>query len=481
MKTKLCYAFASLLALSAFLFGQVCAAEPAQAKLPEDVELREVTIFSDGTRMTGDLYLPKNRKAEEKLPAIVICAGTGGAKRGTGGRLGVIFTRAGYVALAFDYRGWGGSDSKLITLEKQPSPDANGLVSVKARAVRWQMDFADQAQDIRAAISLIAGEPGVDKERIGIFGTSYGGGLVTWTAGNDPRVKCTVAQVPGMGAASTPQALARQFEYLSKQTRGEVEPVPFETGKMTGNMARYTQMRVNPTKRIGYSPVEAAEKITTPILFVVAEKEELSDNANVARVQQSIARRGVPTTYHVIKGITHYGVYREGFEEATRIELDWFNRHLKALQPAQSKDEPKKSALSKEPALIKGCEEPSRAAIKVLDEFMDGFNSKDIKKFEASYNFPHVRLAGGRVTTLEGPSNRQQIFEGLDKSIGWDYTRYDERQIIQCGPDKVHVAVRVTRYRKDQTPIHTFDSLYIVTNQNGKLGIQMRSGYAPER
>ena len=29
--------------------------------------------------------------------------------------------------------------------------------------------------------------------------------------------------------------------------------------------------------------------------------------------------RGVPSAYHVIKGITHYGVYREGFEEATRI------------------------------------------------------------------------------------------------------------------------------------------------------------------
>ena len=143
-----------------------------------------------------------------------------------------------------------------------------------------------------------------------------------------------------------------------------------------------------------------------------------------------------------------------------------------ASPPAQ-----RKSAVSKEPALIKGCEGPSRAAIKVLDDFMNGFNSKDIKKFEATYNFPHVRLAGGRVTVLEGPSNRQEIFEMLEKSIGWDYSRYDERRIIQCGADKVHVAVRVTRYRKDHTPIHTFDSLYVVTNQNGRWGIQMRSSY----
>jgi len=139
----------------------------------------------------------------------------------------------------------------------------------------------------------------------------------------------------------------------------------------------------------------------------------------------------------------------------------------------------RKPASSDKPTLMRGCEGPSRAAIKVLDEFMDGFNSKDIRRFEATYNFPHVRLASGRVTTLDGPSNQQQVFEGLEKNISWDYSRYDERRIIHCGPDKVHIAVRITRYRKDKTPIHTFDSLYVVTNQNGKWGIQMRSSYAP--
>ena len=279
----------------------VAADAPAKAAaqrppLPDTVERRAVTIYCDGVRMAGDLYLPKGLKAEEKLPAIVLCAGTAGTKGGTGGRLGPIFATNGYIALAFDYRGWGESDSKLITLEKQPRPDAKGEVEVKARAVRWQMDFADQAMDIRAAISFIAGEPNVDKERLGIWGSSYGGGLVTWTAGNDPRVKCVAAQVPGMGAARTPQVVARMFDQHTKQSRGEIEPVPFETGKMTGKMEAYTQMRVNPTKAIGYSPVEAAGKITAPILFVVAENEELSNNTVVEAVHQSIKERGVPTT-----------------------------------------------------------------------------------------------------------------------------------------------------------------------------------------
>lgn len=159
--------------------------------------------------MAGDLYVPKGLRSGDRLPAVVCCNGTGGTKGGTAARLGVSLATEGFIVLAFDYRGWGESDSKLITLDKQPRPDANGDIQVKARAVRWQMDFADQAMDIRAAISFVVGESQVDRDRIGIWGSSYGGGLVTWTAGNDPRVKCVVAQVPGLGGAHTPGRGAR--------------------------------------------------------------------------------------------------------------------------------------------------------------------------------------------------------------------------------------------------------------------------------
>ena len=41
----------------------------------------------------------------------------------------------------------------------------------------------------------------------------------------------------------------------------------------SGLMATYAQMRVNPTKSIGYSPIEAAEKIKTPMLIIEAGKD----------------------------------------------------------------------------------------------------------------------------------------------------------------------------------------------------------------
>lgn len=306
------------------------AAQPRSGvALPDGVERREVTIWSDGVRMEGDLYLPKGLKLNEKLPAVLFCAGTGGTKNGTPQRLAPRFVEAGFAFLAFDYRGWGESDSRLMTLEKQPQPDAKGEVTVRARAIRWQMDFADQAMDIRAAISFLAGEPNVDAQRIGIMGSSYGGGLVTWTAGNDPRVKCAVAQVPGMGGGRGPAAEQYAYGLAAKQARAETEPVPFETGKMGGKMARYENMRVNPAKGIGYSAIEAAEKIRVPMLIIDVENEELMDrHQNGERVAEILKKRGVPVAYHVLKGISHYGIYREGFEEATGLELEWFAQHL---------------------------------------------------------------------------------------------------------------------------------------------------------
>ena len=327
---KFCVIVLSFIVMLAAATTQVMAEPQQRAPLPDNVEKRAVTIWSDGVRMAGDLYLPKGLKTDEKLPAVLFCAGTGGTKKGTPQQLAPRFVQAGFVFLAFDYRGWGESDSRLMSLDKQPAPDAKSEVTVHARAIRWQMDFADQAMDIRAAVSFLAGEPNVNPQSIGILGTSYGGGLVTWTAGNDSRVKCVAAQVGGMGGGRGPAADRYAYSLATKQARAESEPVPFETGKMSGKMARYANMRVNPVKNIGYNPIEAAEKIRVPMIIIDAENDELINlHQNGERVAEILKSHGVPVAYHVMKGITHYGIYREGFEEASRLELEWFTQHLK--------------------------------------------------------------------------------------------------------------------------------------------------------
>lgn len=301
--------------------------------LPENVERRPITIWSDGTKMAGDLYLPKSLDAETKLPAIVFVAGTGGTKKGSAARMAPLFVNQGYVFLAFDYRGWGESDSKLLLLEPMPESNEAGEVTVKARAIRWQMDFADQCEDIRAAIAFISGEPNVDSTRIGIIGTSYGGGLATWTAANDPRVKCAAVQVPGMGGGKTQAAERRAYQMMTQQARGETEPVPFEQGAPGGKMSSYAHMRYNTAKGIGFDAIKAAEKINVPMLIIDAEKEELMNIAeNGQRVADILKANKVDVEYHVIPGIGHYGVYAEKFKEVTELEIAWFGKHLKASE-----------------------------------------------------------------------------------------------------------------------------------------------------
>lgn len=297
--------------------------------LPDDVEKRVVSIWSDATRMAGHLYLPKNLKPEDKLPAVVLCAGTGGTKESTGTRLGPILAQHGYIALAFDYRGWGQSDSRLMSVEPQPKVEAGQEITIKVKPLRGQMDYAEQTEDIRAAVSYIVGEPGVDPNRIALWGTSYGGGLVVWATGNDPRVKCLAAQVPGLGGGAAPGLQKYAYELATKQARGETEPAPIETGKLTGLLARYSTMRRNPVKSLGFSAAEAATKITVPSIFVVAEKEEFGGNPAVEAAHNDLVKRGVPSDIHVLKGATHYSVYAEAFDEATRVEIEWFDKHLK--------------------------------------------------------------------------------------------------------------------------------------------------------
>ena len=113
----------------ACIAAMIAAASGGAAPAPGDFDKRAVVIWSDGVRMAGDLYLPKGLKPGEKLPAVLFCAGTGGTKKGTPQQLGPRFVQAGFVFLAFDYRGWGESDSRLMSIDKQPKPDAKAYVS----------------------------------------------------------------------------------------------------------------------------------------------------------------------------------------------------------------------------------------------------------------------------------------------------------------------------------------------------------------
>lgn len=113
-----------------------------------------------------------------------------------------------------------------------------------------------------------------------------------------------------------------------------------------------------------------------------------------------------------------------------------------------------------------------------LDAFMTAFNARDLPAYEDTFNFPHIRFASGTVTTINPGYHKPEMFT-TGSLAEWSHSAWARREVIHAGTDKVHIDTRFNRYRKDGSVIGGFDSIYIVTRQNGRWGIQGRSSFAP--
>lgn len=122
-----------------------------------------------------------------------------------------------------------------------------------------------------------------------------------------------------------------------------------------------------------------------------------------------------------------------------------------------------------------------REVLAVLDAFTTAFNQQDAKAEERTYHFPHYRLANDTMSAWPTPGlDTEAWMEGTYKTLrdsGWDHTVFTRRRLIHLSGAKAHVDVESTRYRKDGTVIVRFDALYILTKEDGRWGITMRSSF----
>ncbi len=115
-----------------------------------------------------------------------------------------------------------------------------------------------------------------------------------------------------------------------------------------------------------------------------------------------------------------------------------------------------------------------------MDGFMSAFNAEDAEAIRTTwFHFPHVRLHSGKVTVMATPADfHAMVWDRKGQSEGWGYTKWDYVEVIDAGPEKVHFRVQFTRYRADHSVLGSYRSLYIVTRQDGRWGIQARSSWA---
>ena len=125
----------------------------------DDVEM----TTADEVTLRG-WYIPGDGGA-----AVVVAHGAGSTRSGVLDQA-VVLARHGFGVLAFDARGHGESDGRAMDFG-------------------WYGD-----EDVAAAVSFLADQPGVDPDRIGALGMSMGGEEAIGAAATDERIAAVVAE-----------------------------------------------------------------------------------------------------------------------------------------------------------------------------------------------------------------------------------------------------------------------------------------------
>ncbi|MCP2288896.1 alpha/beta hydrolase [Nocardia amikacinitolerans] len=157
----------------------------------------EITFTSHGIRCAA-WHLPADADAPAGRPCVVMAHGFGGTR--DTGLLGYAeaFAAAGLDVFLFDYRGFGDSEG----------------------TPRQHVSFRQQRQDYHAAIAAARHLPGVDPDRIVLWGTSYSAGHVVAVAARDRRVAAIISLTPATDGLATLAHIARHagFGRLARLT-----------------------------------------------------------------------------------------------------------------------------------------------------------------------------------------------------------------------------------------------------------------------
>ncbi len=288
-----------------------------------------VTFFSDGIQLVGYLYLPPDFQEDQRRSAVLVCHGFGAHQARFLPEIAEHLAAQGHVVMMFDYRGFGESEGP-----------------------RWRMIPLEQVADIRNALTFLSMQPSVDPDRIGLYGTSFGGANVVYAAAEDSRVQCVVSTVGVGNGARWLRSLRREWEW--RDFLGELEEdreTRVTTGKSrvvgrlhimtpdpdTAAAAEWAQERF--PESCSDLPLETAQAVVDfhpdrmahlisprPVLFIVAGRDVLVAN-DITRELYDLA--GEPKGWTVVPGARHYDVYSPpAFGVVMKAASDWYAQHL---------------------------------------------------------------------------------------------------------------------------------------------------------
>ena len=292
----------------------------------------DIEFDADGTTLRGWLYTPETGSAP--YPTIVMAHGFSGVKEMGLDDYAEVFAEAGLAVIAYDNRNLGASDGEP----------------------RFEIDPNAQMRDYGHAITYAASQSVVDEIRVGVWGTSYTGGLVLIAAAIDRRVRCVVSQVPYLHGLETMEQVT-PLEGIKHVYRMIDEE---RTSRAAGNPPNYIPVYTDdPSKpetsaarltaaffdtfvakgvawenrftirslelRLEYDAVSFIDRVSpTPLLMIVATDDNITPTAIALRAYE---RALAPKKLVMIEG-HHYRAYLDAFDESSGAAREWFVEHL---------------------------------------------------------------------------------------------------------------------------------------------------------
>lgn len=287
------------------------AKHPAEVFALENGELRQVSRFNDGwlaplqlgstegftsvsvdgTRVNGLLSKPPGFVAGQRYPAVLLIhGGPNGQDAYRFHPLRELLATHGYLVLQVNYRG----------------SEGRGDAFQKAIFADWGNK---EVKDLLGAVDWAVRQGLADPQRLGIGGWSYGGILTNYTIASDSRFKAAVS-----GAGSSNQISMYGSDQYIVQYNTEIG-APWEQQALW--------------IKLSY-PFFHANRIKTPTLFMVGEKDFNVPAAGSEQMYQALQTLGVATQLVIYPGQFH-GISVPSYQRDVESRyLGWFDKYLKA-------------------------------------------------------------------------------------------------------------------------------------------------------
>lgn len=289
-----------------------------------------------GPRLNARVYTPTSTDIRGPHAVIIIATGLGTVKENRTLSFVTKFAQAGYASVTFDYATWG---------ESEGTP-------------RHTVRPEDQYRDVQNVLAWIRDQPDqFDLNKIVIWGTSFGGLIVTRLLAEDKQIAAGITQCPCVDAA-----IASRMKPLSTSVQLGFWAVLDTLGSYIGRPPIYVAvakmdeksspaLMAAPDVVEGYGlviemskgplrnkmtarsvmtfplarPAQQAHKITAPFLIVVPKYDTVAPLEEAKRVANTVKSAEM---VEVPGG--HFDVYdgRVGWDENIKAQLAFLKRHI---------------------------------------------------------------------------------------------------------------------------------------------------------